>query len=151
VGPSNLQVARAGQFLVAAELSLLGVGDVRFIAERIRKELHATSADRRRTVEIKVKTKRAGTWQPSLREAEPQPAATENDRFWIFVDLSKPKVRPGFFVVPEPWIQRDIREVHQAYLARHGGSRAVTPDSQHHAVREDRIAEWKERWDVLGL
>jgi hypothetical protein len=150
VPPSNLQVARAGQFLVAAELSLLGAADVSFVEERRRKELHATSADGR-TIEIKVKTKRSGDWQPSLREAEPQPAATENERFWIFVDLSKPEARPGFFVVPEPWMQRDIREVHQAYLARHGGHRALTPASKHHAVREDRIAEWKDRWDLLGV
>jgi hypothetical protein len=150
VRPSNPQVARAGRFLVAAELSLLGA-DVRFIAESRRKELHATSADRRRTVEIKVKTRRAGTWQPSLREAEPQAAGSENERFWIFVDLSKPNVRPGFFVVPEPWIQQDIREVHEAYLARHGGHRAVTEDSEHHSVSEDRIAEWTDRWDILGL
>ena len=62
------------------------------------------------------------------------------------MDLSKPDAKPSFFVMPEAWIQRDIRETHDAYVAQHGGRRPVAVDSVHHALSEDRIADWKDRW-----
>jgi hypothetical protein len=92
-----------------------------------------------------------GTWQPKLGEAEPHPDDDQSHRFWIFVDLTKRSSRPTYYVVPEPWIQADIRETHREYIARHGGQRARTPDSDHHSVDEGRIHEWEERWEILGL
>jgi hypothetical protein len=147
---STQQVARAGQFLVAAELSLRGARGVGLTTEGRRTEIRATSSDGR-ALAIRVKTRRAGTWQPKLSEAEPQPDDDQSHRFWIFVDLSERSSRPTYYVVPEPWIQSDIRATHREYLDRHGGQRAETPDSQHHAVDEGRIEEWEGRWESLGL
>ena len=120
------------------------------MTEGRRTEIHATSPDGR-ALAIRVKTKRAGTWQPSLREADPRLADDQRDRFWIFADLGNQSSRPTYYVVPEPWIQSDIRATHREYLDRHGGHRAETPDSQHHAVEEGRIKEWEERWEILRL
>src|SRR3954454_640157 len=140
--PSTQHVARAGQLFVAAELTLRGAHDVRTVTEGRRSELIATSQDRARTVGLRVKSKRAGDWQPSLLEAEPGERPLSHDRFWVFVDLSQPSQRPHYYLVPEPWIQRNIREAYAEAVARHGGHRERTPESTHHKVDKDRIAQW---------
>jgi hypothetical protein len=48
-------------------------------------------------------------------------------------------------------VRRDIDADHQAYLARHGGRRAVNQESDHHAIRLERVALWESRWDLLGV
>lgn len=42
-------------------------------------------------------------------------------------------------------------EEYQAYLKRHGGQRPVTPESKHIGIRTELVAEWKDRWDLLGI
>jgi hypothetical protein len=135
---------------VAAELTRRGARDVGSTKHGRRTEVRATGPDGR-ILEIRVKTGRVGTWQPKLGEAEPHPDDDQSHRFWIFVDLTKRRSRPTYYVVPEPWIQSDIRETHREYIARHGGQRARTPGSDHHSVDEGRIHEWEERWEILGL
>jgi hypothetical protein len=39
----------------------------------------------------------------------------------------------------------------RAHLRRHGGHRAKTASSTHHAIQKGRIADWHGRWDLLGL
>jgi hypothetical protein len=151
MGPkvTSRQVAKAGQHFVAARLYLGGARDVRFVVDGQRTELRVADATGRLVAALKVKTKRAGTWQPSLREAQP----LENGdvpRYWVLVELSGDG-DPAFFVVPEPWIQRDIRDAHEASIARHGGHREHTPDSLHHALPRNRVEQWRERWDLIGL
>jgi hypothetical protein len=135
---------------VAAELTRRGARDVGLTRHGRRTEIRATSPDGS-ALEIRVKTRRVGTWQPKLGEAEPHPDDEQSHRFWIFVDLTKRSSRPTYYVVPEPWIQSDIRETHREYIARYGGQRARTPDSDHHSIDEGRIQEWEERWEILGL
>lgn len=67
----------------------------------------------------------------------------------MFVDL---KTHPAeFYVAPEWWVENTIHERNVWYLAQHGGTRPVTPDSKHGLLLDDQLAEWKGRWDVLGI
>jgi hypothetical protein len=99
---------------------------------------------------IRVKTRTSGTWQGSTTDADPEPRPTSPETFWVFVDLEDSSA-PLFFVVPDQWMRRDIHDAHQRYLAKHDGQRAVTKESTYHAIEFDRVAEWHERWDLLGL
>jgi len=103
----------------------------------------------RRTVSIRVKARRSGDWQTSNDEGRPcQPNPTGTD-FWIFAGfLTTP---PQCYVAPDWLVRNDIRQCHQAFLARHGGERARTGDSTHHGIQLDRIARWRDRWDLLGI
>ena len=47
--------------------------------------------------------------------------------------------------------RNDICDKHEDYLRSHGGSRALGPDSDHHAIRTERVAQWLGRWDQLGV
>jgi len=100
-------------------------------------------------VEIYVKTRGVGTWQTDVRRGSPTPDSPEDGRFWLFVDLTRTPIH--FYVAPEWWVENDIYETYQADLARFGGSRPKNPTSTHHGISEERIAQWRERWDLLGL
>lgn len=58
---------------------------------------------------------------------------------------------PVYYLVPGWWMQNDIYTVHEQYLEEHGGQRAKSPDSTHHAIAITRVEKWRERWDVLGI
>jgi hypothetical protein len=137
---------------VAAELHRRGSYAVTFAGNMPRIDILATNTEQTRTAAIQVKTMSAGSWQTSIRRGRLREEPTEEEtHFWVFVDLRKPPAPPEFYVVPEWWIENDIHNAHAAYLARHGGQRAKTQDSTHHAIRRSRIEDWHDRWDLLGL
>jgi hypothetical protein len=148
---NNQQVARAGQHFVAAELYRRGAYTVTFAGKPLI-AVFATDQHQERKVFIQVKTRQAGTWQTSTKYGQPreEPKPPER-RFWVFVDLLKAGASPAYFIVPEWWIQNDIHVAHQAYLGRHGGVRARTATSTHHAIGPSRLEEWRDAWDILGI
>jgi hypothetical protein len=98
---------------------------------------------------VYVKTRKTGTWQTDIRKGSPTGERAAERRFWLFVDLSADP--PEFYVAPSWWVENDINETYQADLARFGGSRPRSPHSTHHGITEERIAAWRDRWDLLGL
>jgi hypothetical protein len=147
--PNNHQVNRAGRHYVAAELHRRAAEHVVIGHRRRDPELRGSNDDRSRRIEMTVKAKTAGDWQASTDSGRPREAQEDSTDFWGLVDLGD--AAPAYFVTPAWWIENNIYEGHQAYLARHGGHRAVTEDSKHHALRADRVHEWRDRWDVLRI
>jgi hypothetical protein len=99
---------------------------------------------------IILKTRSSGTWQGSTTDGDLDKA--DSNTFWIFVDLSDSAIsQVDFYVVPDRWMRQNIAEYHAAYLARHGGRRAIAQDSTHHAIHAERISAWRNRWDLLGI
>lgn len=147
--PNNHQVNRAGRHFVAAELHRRGAEDVVIGLTRSEPDVQASNADRTRTIEITVKAKTAGDWQPSTDSGVPREPESEPASFWILVDLRQ--AAPRYLVMPTWWIENNIYDEHQAYLARHGGHRAESPDSKHHRITDDRVEQWLDRWDLLGI
>lgn len=152
-GVGNQQVARAGRNLAISELLKRGAR-VEEGHNRMKPFTMAVSdADHRRTVYVRTKTKTRGDWQASIVEERPGPASDPASEtcFWIFIDLGDADEQPRFWVVPNGWMLRDIYANHQAYLQSHGGQRARTLDSKHHAIAENRLTAWEGRWDLLGV
>lgn len=147
--PDTQSTAEKGRRAVADALRDRGaeVGELR------RGNLHLLEIRHPRTggrVQLRVKTRTSGTWQGSIREADPDPAPSLPEAFWVFADLEDVQ-RPQFFIVPDAWMRQDIHREHHAYLNRHGGERAITKDSTHHAIQPRRLLQWRDRWDLLGL
>ena len=138
---NNYQVNRAGTHYVLAEIYRKGGKIASFNGN----EIVAKNADR--TMGIRVKARTSGTWQAQITQE--QQRDEEETSFWILVDLI-PEI-PAYYVMPESWIQNNIHDVHAAYLERQGGERAESPDSTHHAISLERVAQWKDRWDLLGI
>jgi hypothetical protein len=149
--PNIQQVSRAGEHFVAAELHRRGAY-ASFARDTQRANILATNTERIRTASIQVKTMTTHAWQTSITRGRKREEPAEGDtHFWVFVELTKPPAQPEFYVVPEWWIENDIYRVHQEYLARHGGQRAQTKDSTHHAIEPSRIEQWRDQWNLLRL
>jgi hypothetical protein len=154
-GARHQQVGRAGEYFVVAELHKRGAFAVTFAGNMPKMDMIACNHDQSRTIHIQVKTKRGGrSWQSSIvgsKHMEPPETSLEATDFWVFVDLGDLETAPRYWVVPDWWMRNDIYTAHQAYLDRHGGTRARNPDSKHHAIDERRLKEWRARWDILGI
>lgn len=146
---TNQQVARAGEHLVAAEIHLRGGYAATFAGNMPGVDLLASDAERTRTVHIQVKTRMSGTWHSNIGHACPHEVVEDEMTFWVFVDLAtEPR---EYFIAPNWWVENAIFEEHQALLARHGGQRPVSPESTHIGIRTALVAEWRDRWDLLGI
>lgn len=151
-GARTQQVARAGEYFVAAELNKRGAFAVTFAGNMPKIDLLACNQNQSRTVHIQVKTKRGGnTWHSSIIGCQPMDPPEDEIVFWVFVDLGEWNTSPRYWVVPDWWIRDNIYSTHKAYVDRHGGKRARTHDSTHHSINESRLQAWLDRWDVLGI
>jgi hypothetical protein len=146
--PSNMHAARAGRFFVAAELNRRGAGRVELTPDIADSDVRAERPDGR-TLEIVVRSRRTGDWQVRASAGSARAEDPDEARYWIFVDLGSELGSPSYFVVPEWWVQNDINEAHQAYLERHGGQRAKTPNSDHHRIPISRIESWRDNWAAI--
>jgi hypothetical protein len=141
-------IPRLGRKLVAGELVTRGAGCVEEMTALNRRMLRARTPSGE-SIEIIVKVRRSGTWQASTNDGDP--SKSSDNVFWIFVDLENGPQSPRYFVAEDRWVREDILKHHSAYLERHGGRRAESEDSTHHAVQPARIVAWEDRWDILGL
>ena len=108
----------------------------------------AIYADGREIAQGRLSARASGTWQSNTTYGDAD-APEEIGRFWVFVDLIPPDA--AFYIAPEWFVKRDIARTHAEYLARNSGERAITKDSTHHQISLPRIAQWRDRWDVVGL
>ena len=150
-GAKNQQTARAGEYYVAAELNRRGAYAVTFAGNMPKIDIMASNLDQSRIVTIQVKTKRSGTWHASIDEGRPCEPRVPETAFWVFIDIGSSKKHPEFWIVPDWWIRNNIHKTHQDYLNRHGGKRARSPKSKHHAIDEKRIKQWKDKWGLLDV
>ncbi len=146
---TNQQVGAAGEHFVAAEIHRRGGYAVTFSGNMHDIDLLASDASHDRVISIQVKTKTSGTWQTSTRRGKRRKAPEVETKYWVLVDLGKE--HPEFYVVPKWWMENDIHKAHSKYLSQFGGHRAKNDASTHHAIQVARIAEWKGRWDELGI
>jgi hypothetical protein len=140
--------AAKGRSLLAAELLRRGAQEVAEIKGKGRRLLSVTNGANRR-LELIVKTRTAGTWQAVFTDGDLSRVAPNT--FWVFVDLQDGPKAARYCIAPDAWVRADILEHHQAYLAKHGGHRAVNDESTHHAVQPERVRKWMNRWDLIGL
>jgi len=145
---SSADVAKKGVELAMSELKARGADVIRETSTRAANYLRVT-AGAGPPKRVYVKTRRTGDWQTDTRKGRPRASEEDPGEFWLFVDLAAEP--PQFFIAPAWWVENDLYEDYQAYIARHGGRRAVNPTSTHQRITRDRITEWHERWDLLGL
>lgn len=143
------QVGSAGEHFVAAEIHRRGGYAVTFSKNMHDIDLLASDPGHDRVISIQVKTKTASTWQTSTKRGQKRKAPEVETKYWMLVALGKE--RPEFCVVPRWWIENDIHTAHSKYLAESGRHRVKNDASTHHAIPVSRIAQWKDRWDVLEI
>lgn len=150
---SRHQVGEHGRSLVVSELEQRGASGVRLQRSGRCTELVASDRTKARTVTARVKTKSQGNWHTTTAEGASSPQRGDNDRFWVLVDLGVKGAgtSPAYFVMPDQWLRNHITKHHAWWLEIHGGTRPVTPSSQHVAIEPAAVEHWRDRWDVLGM
>jgi hypothetical protein len=102
---ANQQKAYAGTHYVTAEINRPGGG----------------GSTHDRSIETRNKTARHLATEHRLETAK---ASTEIvDAFSVLVDLGA--THPEFYVAPKWWMENDIYEAHQEYVAQHRGHQAT--------------------------
>lgn len=99
----------------------------------------------------KVTAKTSGDWQTSVTYGRGRIAGdvASKERYWIFVDLGTGPAQ--FYIAPAIWVREEILKRHEEFLLRNGGKRPINPDSVHHKIKAKWIAQWRQRWGLLGL
>ena len=149
---NNHELNREGRQKVEAELLKRGAATVTTTSRgRRRTYLLATNSNHTRTVELRIKARRKGSWHATTDDAKPAarpPRSEDIKSYWVLVHFSD---APRYWIVPDWWIRNDIHHAHQQYLQKHGGHRAENDDTNHHSIEERRLQQWQDRWDVLGI
>ena len=145
------EVAEIGRRAVFAELERRGGADVTHYKVGRQIELRASKVERTRTVAIRVKTKTRGNWHASITEAASAGQQVDRQRFWVLVDLDASGGVAKFFVMPDDWIRRCLKDHYDWWLEIHGGERPVTPGSPPVAIEPEEVAQWQDAWGELGI
>ena len=124
-------------------------GHARVEHEGNKREVVVTGDGDEGEVRLVVRARTAGGWQTKASYGVPSAEEENPTTFWVLVHLAQG--RAFCYVVPEWWIRNDISEKHDAYLRSRGGTRPVSPDSDHHAIGTERVAQWIDRWDQLHV
>ena len=138
--------------MVVAELKRRQAVDVTFFKKDRQTDLRASNARRTRTVTIRVNTKTSGNWHANLKVGASRGLASSYHDFWVLVARGPDgRRRPKSFVMPDCWIREHIDPHHDWWPSIHGGQRPVNPASPHVAIEPAAVAEWQDRWDLLGI
>jgi hypothetical protein len=149
-GKSQLSTREIGLGEAERKLRELGAGCVERVVERGKSLLKVVSPSGK-VSRVNIRSKSSGTWQASIKFAKElrEPEKGEENEYWLFVDLEISP--PAFYIMPSWWILNDIHHTHQEYIRKNGGKRVNTPDSEHHSVAENRIVQWKSKWELIEI
>jgi hypothetical protein len=148
-GPNNQQTARASEAYVVAELNRRGAFAAGFAGNLPGINVVASNVKQTRKVFIQIKSKRSTLWQTPMISGKKRRKKQDERNFWIFVNLQNE--HPEFYVCPKWWVENNIYEARSSFLESARGSRKVSPKSAYHSISINRVKQWKDRWDVLGV
>ena len=144
---SNL-VGVAGEYLVAAELTLRG--HVASITLRNSRgiDVIASSADGSKSANFQVKSNSSG--KPSWILNRKSESFFAENHYYVFVALGELGSRPNFYVVPSEAVARYLRADHAKWMS--GTKRDGSPRSDSSMRKfDDPSGEYLERWDLIDL
>jgi len=164
-GRSNQITKQIGEYLVASELGRIGLVAATFSGNVPDYDIIATDSEFH-SVPVQVKTANGTSWQFDIRrfvdvrlvgkkQVVGRPVALPDNIVCVFVALSR-YGDDRFYVLSLKTLQELLVKGHRNYLERHGGVRPKKFDSFHGAIKEEKLAPFKDAWisefrDKLGL
>jgi len=147
-GLETTLVGVAGEYFVAAELSIRGFLASITLRNSRGVDIIASSADASRSVSLQVKTS-SGTLPKWMLSKKSESFASDN-HFYAFVLLRGTGTRPDFHIVPSKVVAKHVAESHRQWLA---GAKADGPLRKDSPMRNFRDSEgvYKEAWHLLSL
>lgn len=144
----STQVGIAGEYYVAAELSVRGYVASITLRNSRGIDILASNADVTRTVSIQVKTSKGG--QPRWMLGKKSESFASRDHFYAFVILSPIGQRPEFYIVPSEVVASTVSTDHATWLKGTKKDGSAHKDSNMRIFRDD-VGQFKEAWNLLGL
>lgn len=141
-------VGVAGEYLVAAELSLRGYIASITLRNSRGIDIIASRADGTKSVSVQVKTSKGK--KPSWILSKKSEGFCSKSHFYVFVLLKTLGTRPDFFVVPSIDVSKYISTTHREWLK---GLKRDGTERQDSNMRkfDDSEGQYLERWEILGL
>lgn len=141
-------VGVAGEYFVAAELSLRGYLASITLRNSRSIDIIASNSDASKTISIQVKSNKSGkaSWILSKKSE----AFVESNHFYVFVALHPLGKRPDFFVVHSSDVAKYIASNHSNWLAEAKADGSPRKDSNMR-IFADVENYYKEKWEILGL
>lgn len=141
-------VGVAGEYFVAAELSLRGYLASITLRNSRGIDIIASNSEASKTVSIQVKSNKSGkaSWILSKKSE----SFVESNHFYVFVSLKPLGKRPDYFIVHSSDVAEYISTNHSKWLAGAKADGSTRKDSSMR-VFADAEHRYKENWEVLGL
>lgn len=136
----------AGEYFVAAELSLRGFMASITLRNNDSIDIHASKGDGKKLLAIQVKTNQNGkrSW-PLGSKAE---TLFSENLYYVFVSLKGKNERPEYHIVPSSFLASRIKQDYSNWLATPGKQGQSHADNNIRLFR-DESKEFHERWDLL--
>ena len=144
---SIASVGVSGEYFVAAELTRMGHLALISLRNWDNVDIVASNEDGTKTVSIQVKTQRGKGRNWVLGEKHEKIHSPK--LFYVFVTLKSEGQMPDFYVAPSKVVADTIRVNHKRWLATPGRKGQKHNDTKMRSFV--RYAEFKDRWDLLGL
>lgn len=147
-GLESTLVGVAGEYFVAAELSIRGYLASVTLRNSRGIDIIASSADATRSVSIQVKTSSGNS--PKWMLAKKSESFCADNHFYVLVLLRDVGSRPDFYIVPSQVVANYVATSHSRWLA---GTKADGSPRKDSAMRNFRDPDqrYKEAWDLLKL
>jgi hypothetical protein len=159
-GRSNKLVGQTGEYLVAAELSRLGLIATTFTGNVPHYDIIASNEDGKH-VSVQVKASRSSSWQfgditrfceisfKGKHQIVGQLKRCPVQRLVVvFVRIDRPGA-DRYYILRWQRLRDLIVRDHKSYLARSNGVRPQTWDSLHCAISEKTLRPYRDRWDIV--
>ena len=141
-------VGVAGEYFVAAELSIRGYLASVTLRNSRGIDIIASNSDASRSVSIQVKTSKKGAARWVMgKKAE---SFCSDNHFYVFVVLHETGIRPDYYVVPSIVVANYISGTHKAWLKGKKRDGTFRKDAGFRFF-EDKEGQYKELWGLLGL
>ena len=155
-GRSNQITKQIGEYLVASELGRIGLVAATFSGSVPDYDIIATDSGFR-SVPVQVKTSNGTSWQLDIRrfvdiqlDGQKQiigrPVAVADNIVCVMLALSREYGKDRFYVLSLKALQKLLITGHRSYLEKHGWVRPKKFDSFHCAIKEEKLAAFKDAW-----
>lgn len=147
-GLESTLVGVAGEFFVAAELSIRGYLASLTLRNSRGIDIIASSSDATCSVSIQVKTSSGNV--PKWILTKKSESFSADNHFYVFVLLRNVGSYPNFYVVPSQVVTEYVAKSHSQWLA---GTKADGSPRKDSSIRNfrDPDQQYKEAWGLLGL
>jgi hypothetical protein len=141
-------VGVAGEYFVAAELSVRGYLASVTLRNSRGIDIIASNSDATKSVSIQVKTSKGGA--PSWILSKKSESISSESHFYVLVLLKGPGNRPDYYIASSKVVADYISKNHKKWLSgtKRDGSERI--DSNMRVFRDSK-GVYKEKWETLGL